>query len=107
MAFYQAIIRHPVVGPANTRPSYISAQQFSTAVMDILGGAGAVPSAVSSLRIAAQNLPAGRMRTVLQSLFREGETDLAGFESRLQHWFDQSMDRLSGVYKRLSQWLSL
>jgi hypothetical protein len=106
LAFFEAVIRHPVVASANARPSYVSAQQFSTAIMDILGGSGILPSSVKSLRIAAQNLPEGQFRTVLQSLFREGEADLTGFEARLQHWFDQSMDRLSGVYKRWSQVLS-
>src|SRR5215470_7726005 len=57
--FFEALIRHPVITPTNVPPSYISAQQFSMAIVDLLGGSGVLPSSVKSLRIAAQNLPEG------------------------------------------------
>jgi len=104
---YDRIITHPTVAPTGPFPSYVSAQQFSGAVLDVLGGAELLPSAVSSVRIAAQNMPDSPLKPVLNSLFREGETDMDKFEARLQQWFDQSMDRVSGTYKRISQALSL
>lgn len=106
-ALYDKIVSHPTIAPAGPLPSYVSAQQFSGAVIDVLGGADLLPSAVSSVRIAAQNMPDGPLKPVLNSLFREGETDMEKFEARLQQWFDQSMDRVSGTYKRYSQVLSL
>jgi len=107
LGLYEKIIDHPAVTPAGPLPSYISAQQFSNAVLDALGGAALLPTAVSSVRIAAQNMPDSPLKPVLISMFREGETDMSKFEGRLQLWFDQSMDRVSGNYKRLSQMLSL
>ena len=107
LTLYEKIISHPAVAPAGPLPSYVSAQQFSNALLDTLGGAALLPSAISSVRIAAQNMPDSPLKPVLISMFREGETDMSKFEARLQQWFDQSMDRVSGTYKRLSQLLSL
>ena len=98
LALYQALIRHPVIAPTRVTPSYVSAEQFSTAIIHLLGGGGAVPSAVSSLRVAAQNMPDSPIKAVVASMFREGEETLDNFEQRLQHWFDQSMERVSGIY---------
>lgn len=106
LAFYEALMRHPVVAPGGKSPSYISAEQFSTTVLHLLGNGEAIPLAISSIRIAATNMPDSPIKSVAQSMFREGEQDLNIFERRLQHWFDQSMDRLSGDYKRISQYLS-
>lgn len=107
LALYDRIISHPTIAATGPLPSYVSAQQFSGAVLDVLGGAELVPSAISSVRIAAQNMPDSPLKPVLNSLFREGETNMDKFEARLQQWFDQSMDRVSGTYKRISQALSL
>jgi hypothetical protein len=105
--FYQQVIGHPLVAPAGTSPSYVSASQFSAAVLHVLGNAQGVPAKVDSLRIAVANLPDAPYKQVLLGLFRDGETTIAGFERRLQDWFDQSMDRVSGIYKRLSQYITL
>jgi len=107
LGLYEKIIGHPAVAPTGPLPSYVSAQQFSSAVLDTLGGAALMPSAITSLRIAVQNMPDSPLKPVLISMFREGETDMSKFEGRLQQWFDQSMDRVSGSYKRISQILSL
>ena len=80
-------------------------------MIDSLGAAGTfasdmAPRARQSLAIAIGNLPQGRMQRALASLLREGDEDLSAFELRLQQWFDQAMDRLSGDYKRMSQAIS-
>ena len=107
LEFYRRLVNHPVVDSGISRPSYISAQQFSTAVLSLLGGSGQTPAAMMSLRIAAHSLPASPLKTSVISMFREGENGLVAFENRLQTWFNQSMDRVSGTYKRLAQYLSL
>jgi len=105
--FYNKLMAHPVIKPAGSLPSYISARQFSTAAVHIITGSASVPASVASLRIAVLNLPDSPFKTTLVSLFREGENEFDSFEKRLQGWFDESMDRVSGVYKRWSQYISL
>jgi len=104
---YEKIISHPLVAITGVRPSYIATEHFSTAVMDTLGVRSNLVDAYKALKIRIGNLPDGRLRTVLSSLCREGETDVRQFEKRLQDWFDQGMDRVSGEYKRYAQWISL
>jgi hypothetical protein len=105
MALFESVVSHPVVAGAGTKPSYISAQQFTSALFYTLVENPAVPQSIATLRTAIDKTE-GPMKTVLISLFRDGDQDLTSFESRLQLWFDTSMDRVSGVYKRYSQWLS-
>ena len=105
--FYNKVIGHALIAPAGDNPSYISAQQFSAAAIHLLSGEGSLPMSVQSLRIALTNMPDAPYKQAMLGMFREGETDLTNFESRLQNWFDQSMDRVSGNYKRFAQYISL
>src|ERR1700733_6770557 len=106
LSFYDSLMQHPVIAPRGKTPSYISAEQFSTGVIHLLGQGGGVPTAIASLRVAVNDVPNSPIKAVATSLFREEDATLEGFERRLQHWFDQSMNGLSGVYKRISQYLS-
>jgi len=107
LEFYEKLIGHPIVAPAGESPSYISASQFSITAIHLITGQGSLPTALPALKIALQNLPDAPYKTAMLAMFRDGETDFAIFESRLQQWFDQSMDRVSGIYKRISQYISL
>ena len=64
LSLYDKIVSHPAIAPTGPLPSYVSAQQFSSAVLDVLGGAALLPSAVSSVRIAAQNMPDSPLKPV-------------------------------------------
>jgi hypothetical protein len=113
LAFYNSVIAHPVVKPAQAKPSYISSEQFSTAALHLMNLTGQIPAALANAQTAAtklqnavQALAPSPFKDVATSLLRDGETDLNRFETRLQNWFDQSMDRVSGIYKRWSQLIS-
>jgi hypothetical protein len=105
--FYNKLIAHPAVSHSGKQPSYLSADQFSTAVLSILSGNGAVARTPAAINNIVRALPDTRTKQVLLSLLRDGEKDLSDFEGRLQQWFDDSMDRISGIYKRISQYISL
>lgn len=105
--FYEQVVSHPLITTAGDKPSYISSAQFSNTVIHVLSGAQGVPADIDALRIAVGNMPEAPYKTALMSLFRDGDTDLKGFETRLQNWFDHAMDRVTGIYKRISQYISL
>jgi hypothetical protein len=114
LAFYNSVIAHPVVKTGTAKPSYISSEQFSTAALHLMNltaqlpaDSAAVQAAGASLQNAVQALAPSPFKQVATSLLREGGDDLKDFETRLQHWFDQSMDRISGIYKRQAQWISV
>jgi hypothetical protein len=96
-------------------PSYIPSKNFALALMDI-AARGTKNNAVSSDPNAAemsvasiranilniQNVPVQRaMLTALDS----AQGDLDRLQQNLEKWFDSSMDRVSGWYKRSTQWI--
>jgi hypothetical protein len=95
-------------------PSYIPAGQFAAAVMDIVArGPGTWPypvapqaMTVDALRERAAYLPTGRLQRAVLGAIDFGEGDLLKTKANIETWFNGSMDRVSGWYKRSSQiWL--
>ncbi len=61
----------------------------------LAGGFGA-----ADMRAALERLPADEVRRTLLMLFDEAEGDAVVFKVKVAAWFDASMDRVSGWYKR-------
>jgi hypothetical protein len=99
-------------------PSYIDRQLFARAMMDITGisyqvaaaaSAGSRPSLAElhtqvGTTIGTISTPQIRdfMTGVIDRSFGEAEK----IQAELAAWFDHAMDRVSGVYKRWTQWVS-
>jgi hypothetical protein len=111
---------HPLIkfmndgGWFKRKPSYISPQNFSKVVVDILASFGkpseqGTPISISTglQTLISQKSPAPQAETIrlLQSLLAEANNDLAKFRALLERWFNDMMDRVSGWYKRQSQWI--
>jgi hypothetical protein len=94
-----------------TTPAYIPSPQFVNAVL----GAGrqtetGVSAGVSAWDAIGADLARGPMaRTVAGKALLEVHTRSSGdavqFRRDAEAWFDDQMERLSGVYKRWSQWI--
>jgi hypothetical protein len=83
-------------------PSYVSPHAFAVALSDILGvqaGAANLEAAIGGLGI-----PAG-VKYRLLTLVREADGDVVRFGALLEKWFDDTMARVSGWYKRQTQWI--
>ena len=52
---------------------------------------------------AIQNIPNPQLRRALSSMYERAGNDLSQFEAEVAYWFDQSMQRLAGAYKRTIQ----
>jgi hypothetical protein len=88
-------------------PSYISPRVFSLAMLDTLApppGDGSRHDVVAALwdKLKAASLPSDLERTLL-SLLRDADHDINKFRKRLEEWFDDTMARVSGWYKRKTQ----
>ncbi|MES2041204.1 MAG: hypothetical protein V4495_25580 [Pseudomonadota bacterium] len=104
----QAIMNHPRVSPLDGKLSYICSTSFAAATIHVLGGIGdASADQFKQLEIAISNLPAGNLKSVLQLAASRAQGDVTKVEQEVATWFDESMDRLSGRYKRYSGYLSL
>jgi hypothetical protein len=95
---------HPLIqgiqGEGERPPSYISSNKFALALMDTLTG----PSPANdpdALRKGVASLENTAARTALQAVLNNPKftTD----QQRLEAWYDQGMNRVSGWYKRTTQ----
>jgi hypothetical protein len=106
----------------NNLPSYIPSRNFALALLDIAargsivsgttsGGAGAAPPAATPTLSLAQirsNVASIKNPQVERVLFTAIDAAQGDFEracTNLEHWYDSSMDRVSGWYKRSTQWV--
>lgn len=93
-------------------PSYIPSNQFARAMIDLVQqGAGAYtpydtptpPLNVASLRAAAAQFPNPQIRRAMLSAIDHAHGDLEAARRNIETWFNGSMDRVSGWYKRRTQ----
>jgi hypothetical protein len=126
--FAQNFFNHPLIkymgngkylgGLINKGPSYISAQNFSLALTDIMRTGQAAGDAATQIGtfltsekaklIAANpNLKPTDIRietlNTLNVFWTEANGDFVKFRNGLEQWYDDTMDRVSGWYKRQTQ----
>jgi len=83
-------------------PSYIPANKFATALMDVMTGAGVASTDVSALRKQIQSNPAPAAQA-LNALLGDADLSADQIREKIASWFDDQMDRVSGWYKRNAQ----
>lgn len=83
--------------PANKGllPSYIPASNFALAVLDLVRNPPA-----------GMTLPAN-LKAALRTFEESEPPSLARFQQDIEGWYNSSMDRVAGWYKRRSQWIIL
>ena len=101
-------------------PSYIPAGHFAAAIIDIVARGPSTPPpypvpdaqppvplgtalSVNALRSAAASFPNEKMKRAMLSAIDFAEGDLARVKVNLENWFNGTMDRASGWYKRRTQ----
>jgi hypothetical protein len=52
-------------------------------------------------------IPNQNLRAALSALFQQSERDFGRFKQAIETWFNDAMDRVSGWYKRHTQWVQL
>lgn len=106
--FLGEFYRHPLVTGMMQNggdPSYLSSRTFSTTIMDLVTVTPAVQGArtFDDFMKGIQGLPDGDVKKALLSLISgaQGRLDIA--QGNIEVWFDDSMDRVTGWYKRWAQ----
>ncbi|HEX9563907.1 MAG TPA: hypothetical protein VF981_08050 [Gemmatimonadaceae bacterium] len=96
-------------------PSYIPAQNFSLALLDI-AARGPATDAVSSdpaapaislesVRLNVRNLGSPAIQRLVLTAIDTAEGDLEKARRSIEAWFDSGMERVSGWYKRTTGWI--
>jgi len=107
-------------------PSYIPARNFALALMDLVmpgtpagaqsgaAGATAAPSAttagldqLTTLRTQLQSIENPQVQRALTALIDAAAGDVARARANIEEWYNSSMDRVSGWYKRRSHIICL
>jgi len=109
--FLQQFYAHPLItgmlapgkSGGKAYPSYLPARTFATAVMDIAtpGKPGSI--AFPDLESGIKALSEGDVKTALLALIQNARGDLGRAQANIESWFDDTMDRASGWYKRRTQ----
>lgn len=86
------------------KPSYIDPRQFANALIDILHLAQPdVLAAQSALDASVQD---PQLNQLLRGIISRSAGNIEKIRDELARWFDHGMDRVSGAYKRKTQWVS-
>lgn len=93
--------RGPGAGPTSRMPSYISSRSFADGVIE---GLVKLKKANATTVDVVKTLPDGPLKQRITTLLAEVGDDVVAVKAGLEGWFDDTMDRLEGAYKRWSQW---
>jgi hypothetical protein len=107
----QALVRPKTGKKAGKRPpwpSYIPSRTFISALLDIGASqsvgdkAGGVDMAVVDVDVkkAIAAIPSPKVQEALLALYRDAKGDAESFRRHAEQWFDDSMQRVSGWYRR-------
>ena len=102
-----AVYNHPLIknlAPSDDRkPSYIPPDKFALALMDIVTGPGKAASDSNALREGLTSLPVPKLNEALGAALQAQSPGLNTDQQKIEQWFNDQMDRVSGWYKRTSQ----
>src|SRR5271170_4713960 len=105
--FTAKLFAHPLIqatAPEGQKPSYISARMFAAALFDVVAPADAAqPRTMQSLRAGVTQIPDAKLRTTLLNIIDSANGDVDAARLKVEHWFDDTMARVSGWYKRMAQ----
>ena len=87
-----------------SKPSYIEPMHFALALVDSIQ---TVPGNYAQLGRDIEAMRDPQLRRALQAIYQRADGNLHAFQDALAAWFDSSMERVSGSYKRRSTMVSL
>ncbi len=104
---FEKVFGHALIKSTKTRekPSYIPSRNFALALVDVLtkGSQADVVKALEPYQPRADS----KLREALDLFQREAKGDLNKLRESIATWYDDAMDRVSGAYKRRTQWFTL
>ncbi len=98
------VFEHPLIvslaSKEGTKPSYLPASRFALALMDVLTGKGKQADDVEALRDGMKTIKSTSLQTSLSAVLADSTQTLATNQRKIEAWYNDEMDRVSGWYKR-------
>jgi hypothetical protein len=101
---------HPLIkslGGPGKHPSYVPSKTFALTLLDIFAKGqattGTAEQKLAQIKASIDNLPDSDVKKSLQALLMHGSDSVEKVEEKLEGWFNDSMDRVSGWYKNRVQ----
>jgi hypothetical protein len=84
-------------------PSYIPSRNFALAILGVLVPDSSATDSMASFREAVGKIENARVKNALSAMLQAAADDVNKFRENIESWFNSTMDRVSGWYKRRSQ----
>lgn len=99
------VYRHPLVQglvkPGSKKwPSYIPARTFVTALLSLGEQPGTAADEIRSIEASIDAIENPQIRNALRGLLQRAEGNAERFQTAAEEWFDDSMARVAGWYRR-------
>jgi hypothetical protein len=106
--FVNQFYKHPLIAgmqkpstPDGGHPAYLPSGAFATAVMDVATPSNQGPITFDDLENGIKNdLPEGDVQKSLLALIQNADRNLTTAQKNIETWFDDTMQRMGGWYKR-------
>ena len=94
-------------GKARNLPSYIPSRNFALALLDTALPPAPADGASPTLQESVNQIQDEKIKSLLNSMLLISGEDKEKLIRQIEAWYDSSMDRVSGWYKRYSQRISI
>jgi hypothetical protein len=105
------VLNHPLIAGLQSKigrtPSEIPPNTFALAVFETIAPSGGQASTLTNVRAQVAGMKDSHMKSVALSMLDRAQGDLTKAQGNLAEWFDQSMARLTGAYRRRMQVVTL
>src|SRR5436305_2183234 len=104
--FLEDFYGHPLISGMmrdKTHPTYIPARTFASVLLDLVTSHKPGVLSFDDVEKGLNDLPEGEVKRALLALIKDTERDLDTAKKRIEAWYDDAMDRVTGWYKRHTQ----
>jgi hypothetical protein len=103
--------QHPIIrslaGRSGRDPSYVPAKIFAQVLFDELAPVSGAPPTIATIHGAVGSLPDSGTKRSLVAILTDAQQDVTAARRGVEDWYNAAMDRVTGVYKRQIQVVTL
>jgi hypothetical protein len=88
-------------------PSYLASGTVALALLGSLVKQSGATTTIAGVQTAIDALPVSKIKDAFQATMLKAGDDIDKLQQGIATWFDDSMDRLSGAYKRKMKWIAM